>query len=56
LLIDGQKHRLPVGEGPGDNVFDWISNGARHWISVDVRGSDGRLLLIGNPIYVDSTN
>ena len=27
------------------------SDGARHWIRVEVRDADGRLLLFGNPIY-----
>lgn len=28
-------------------------DGARHWLRVDVRGADNRLLLIGNPIYIN---
>jgi hypothetical protein len=56
LLIDGRKYRLPIGKASVDNRFDWVSDGARHWIGADVRGSDGRLLLIGNPIYVNSVN
>ncbi|KEZ17937.1 MULTISPECIES: CehA/McbA family metallohydrolase [Sphingobium] len=53
LLIDGQKHQLRVNQDRRENVFDWVSDGAQHWISANVRTSDGRLLLVGNPIYVD---
>ncbi|MDY7525185.1 CehA/McbA family metallohydrolase [Sphingomonas sp. 10B4] len=30
----------------------WHSDGGAHWIRVDVRDADGRLLLVGNPIYI----
>jgi hypothetical protein len=33
--------------------FEEISDGRRHWIRIDVRDADGRLALIGNPIYVN---
>lgn len=32
-------------------TFDLVSNGARGWLRVDVRGADGKLLILGNPIY-----
>ncbi|MGO1071887.1 CehA/McbA family metallohydrolase [Lysobacter sp. CA199] len=31
--------------------FRWRSDGARHWLRVDVRDAQGRLALVGNPIY-----
>lgn len=31
----------------------WRSDGGRHWLRVDVRDADGRLLLVGNPVYVN---
>jgi hypothetical protein len=33
--------------------FDWRSDGNRHWLRADVRDADGRLLLLGNPIYLN---
>ncbi|GIK49464.1 MAG: CehA/McbA family metallohydrolase [Hyphomonadaceae bacterium] len=33
--------------------FSWRSDGARHWFSANVRAEDGRLILIGNPIYIN---
>ncbi len=32
--------------------FAWPSDGKAHWVRVNVRGADGKLLLIGNPIYL----
>ena len=33
-------------------VFEVAADGARRWLRVDVRGADGKLLLLGNPIYL----
>lgn len=33
--------------------FRWRSDGRRHWLRVDVRDAEGRLALVGNPIYVN---
>ncbi|MFZ6649741.1 CehA/McbA family metallohydrolase [Undibacterium sp. TJN25] len=33
--------------------FGWNSDGKPHWIRVDVRNAAGRLMLIGNPIYLN---
>lgn len=41
-----------VGEAAG-LAFRWRSDGARHWLRVDVRDADGKLALVGNPIYVN---
>jgi hypothetical protein len=32
--------------------FDLTADGAAHWLRVDVRGADGKLLILGNPIYL----
>jgi hypothetical protein len=32
--------------------FDLTADGARRWLRVDVRGADGKLILLGNPIYL----
>jgi hypothetical protein len=33
----------------------WTSDGQRHWFRVEVAGPDGKLWLIGNPIYINWT-
>ena len=33
--------------------FPWKSDGNRHWLRVNVRSADGKLWLVGNPIYVN---
>ncbi|GAC1435681.1 MAG: hypothetical protein NVS1B11_33990 [Terriglobales bacterium] len=33
--------------------FSWLSDGKRHWLQVEVRDSNSRLLLLGNPIYIN---
>jgi len=35
--------------------FPWTSNGERHWLRLNARDAEGRLVLIGNPIYVNFT-
>lgn len=42
--IEGNDHRLQ---------FEERSDGRRHWIRVNLRDRDGRLALIGNPIYLN---
>lgn len=32
--------------------FDWTADGRPHWLRVEVRGPDGRLWLLGNPVYL----
>ena len=34
-------------------IFDLVSDGQRGWVRADVRDGNGRLLLIGNPIYLN---
>lgn len=34
--------------------FEEIGDGKRHWVRIDVRDPDGKLVLIGNPIYLVS--
>jgi hypothetical protein len=33
--------------------FDLPGDGARHWVRLNVRDREGRLTLVGNPIYVN---
>ena len=34
-------------------VLEMRADGAKGWLRVDVRGPDGKLWLLGNPIYLD---
>jgi hypothetical protein len=34
-------------------AFDYLSDGKRHWFRVNVRSTDGSLLIVGNPIYLN---
>jgi hypothetical protein len=37
---------------PGEQVFDLDGVPAAGWIRADILAADGRLVLIGNPIYL----
>lgn len=58
LIQDGQP--LPSKEfmkrtihDNGTNSYDWTCDGARHWLRVAVRTPSGKLVLIGNPIFMN---
>lgn len=41
----------------GDDVrkaFSWTSDGKPHWLRADVRDAAGKLLLLGNPVYLNA--
>lgn len=54
LVVDGRRIALANGVVAGDtaDVAFALPHGARRWFRTDVRRPDGRLWLIGNPIYV----
>jgi hypothetical protein len=54
-VIDGVAKPLgDVVKGASEmRGFDETSDGKRHWIAVNVRGQDGHLLVLGNPVYVN---
>lgn len=33
--------------------FAWKSDGRRHWLRINVRGPNGKLWLVGNPIFIN---
>jgi len=41
-------------DGPQTFAFNWSGDGRRHWIRVNVRDAGGQLLLVGNPVYINS--
>ncbi|WP_137175516.1 CehA/McbA family metallohydrolase [Massilia sp. HP4] len=57
LLFDGEPASL-LGRRAVDadevvRAFSWPSDGKRHWLRVDVRDAAGKLILLGNPIYLN---
>ncbi|RUL69428.1 CehA/McbA family metallohydrolase [Dyella choica] len=56
LLVDGKPWQPGADlaiHGKLSRSFDWPSDGQRHWIRANVRGSGGDLQLVGNPIYIN---
>jgi hypothetical protein len=57
VLLDGDPAALlkdgRVGSDDAQQDFSWTSDGKRHWLRVDVRSAEGKLLLLGNPIYLN---
>lgn len=58
VVMDGHPAPLLVQPGvDGDAVqrqFSWTSDGLRHWVRVEVRDVAGKLILLGNPIYLNA--
>jgi hypothetical protein len=57
LLVDGKDREpaspLPIA-GPDETLkTTWSSDGNRHWIRAEVRDSGGKLLLLGNSVYIN---
>lgn len=53
LIRDGAvTRREPVRDASHSSAFEETFDRKRHWIRVDVRDGQGKLALIGNPIYV----
>jgi hypothetical protein len=54
-VMDGAAK--PLGDGikgsSETRQFDETADGKRHWVAVDVRGENGRLLILGNPVYLN---
>ena len=57
LVGDGPKPKLAnavLGSDDEVRTFEVTADGQRHWLRADVRGPDGRLWLLGNPIYLEA--
>lgn len=55
VVIDGRVapgRETRFGAARPIALAPWRSDGGAHWIRADVRDADGRLLLVGNPIYI----
>ncbi|MFN3524151.1 MAG: CehA/McbA family metallohydrolase [Phenylobacterium sp.] len=57
LIVDGARDAALSAalsmEAHQTLAFDLAGDGARHWVRADVRDAQGRLVLIGNPIYLN---
>ena len=55
LIEDGQVLTTPAvsNEATGTLHARWTSDGRRHWFRPQVNGPDGKLWMIGNPIFVN---
>ena len=55
VVRDGEVRALG-GAAAGakeEREFEEVSDGKRHWVRVNVRGGDGGLLVLGNPVYLN---
>jgi hypothetical protein len=57
LIVDGNIKKFTdyssAQASGSEYTFDYVSDGQRHWLRADVRSTDGKLLLLGNPIYLN---
>jgi hypothetical protein len=57
LLVDGKETDpsapMPLIGGDETLKTTWTSDGSRHWIRGEVRDSSGKLVLLGNPVYIN---
>lgn len=56
VIMDGETMPLDcettVAPAATTRGFTLLADGQRHWVRLNVRAGDGRLMMIGNPIYV----
>lgn len=58
---DGHEDGQEMHSGAGSNIssadqvlpLSWTSDGRRHWFRAEVTGADGKLWLLGNPVYIN---
>jgi hypothetical protein len=57
LLLDGDERPslgpLSTTMGNESLPFSWTSDGKPHWMRAEVRDSNGSLMLVSNPIYIN---
>lgn len=57
LFLDGRQtpSLAPLSTGFGDEMlsFNWKTDGNRHWLRAEIRDSNGSLMLVSNPIYIE---
>lgn len=54
-IVDGQSlaQTSTLTEDDQSISLHWMSDGGRHWLRAQVEGSDGKLWLLANPVYVN---
>lgn len=56
VLVDGMSRKplpdTPLADDDQALAFDWVADGRRHTVRVEVRDREGKLMLLGNPIYL----
>ena len=55
VVRDGEVKALGGAASTANETqeFEEVSDGKRHWVRVNVRGSDGGLLVLGTPVYLN---
>ena len=57
IIRDGNLTTLvdasPIKTTEETRTFDYVSDGKRHWLRVNIRSAEGALLILGNPIYLN---
>jgi hypothetical protein len=55
LVEDGHVLVAPAASNEANGTLHtrWMSDGRRHWFRPQVNGADGKLWMIGNPIYIN---
>jgi hypothetical protein len=57
IILDGNNTALldkSESKKPDETrEFDYVSDGKRHWLRVNVRAGNGSLQMVGNPIYLN---
>jgi len=58
IVMDGAAAPLLAQRGIDVNdarkTFSWTSDGKPHWLRADVRDAAGKLILLGNPVYLNA--
>ena len=55
LVEDGHVFEIPADSNTTAGTLHtrWMSDGRRHWFRPQINGPDGKLWMIGNPIYIN---
>lgn len=58
IIMDGAATPLLAQRGidadDARRAFSWTSDGKPHWLRADVRDAAGKLILLGNPVYLNA--
>ncbi len=58
IIEDGQPTTLldplPISQSTETRTFTLTPDAKPHWLRVDIRSQNNNLLIVGNPIYVNT--